>query len=99
MDEIKDTEIDRAALALILAGFSGAPDLATETDLAELNSLWSRSTLGLQDAGPDKVQEEMIRVSAVAAPGEVKARALDLLNLVLDFLLYPETIAASEQHG
>lgn len=78
MDEIRETDIDRAAMAILLRGFPGTSVDAATATIGLLNETWSRMARRLAVA-PDEDFDALERTIVEERQGRVDFRA-DLAN-------------------
>ncbi|QTC90465.1 hypothetical protein [Brevundimonas goettingensis] len=93
MGEIKDSEADRRAVVALAERFDWPPDLH-EATVAELNDTWAQIAATLS-ANPAELAAQIAYFgSGPDLDPEGAARAVSLLEIVLDFQLEDETLEA-----
>jgi hypothetical protein len=93
MDEINDSATDRQAVVALAVRFACPPDLE-EATVAELNDTWTQIAATLS-ADPAELAAQIAYFgSDPDLDADAAARAVNLLEIVLDYQLEGETLQA-----
>lgn len=93
MNEINDSATDRKAVVALAVRFACPPDLE-EATVAELNDTWTQIAATLSGDPAELAAQIAYFGSEPDLDEDVAARAVNLLEIVLDFQLEGETLQA-----